>query len=145
MLFKKSKKALIIGCGRFGASLAGVLSDKGYHITMVDNDSTAFRKLPDNFSGYEVTGDGTNTDLLVNIGIEDTDMVIAVTADDNTNSLVAQIASRIYFVPKVYMRISDTDKEKLIDGFNIEVICPYKLCMNEFEHLSHISLEEVDK
>lgn len=143
MLFNKSKTVIVAGCGRLGASLAGALSSKGYNVVIVDKSSDSFRKLPESFSGYEVEGDATNADLLEKVGINKADILIAVTENDNTNSLIAQIACRIYNVGRVFMRINDYEKESLIDGFNIEIISPYKLCLHEFEKLSAINLEEV--
>lgn len=143
MLLKKNKNVIIVGCGRFGASLAGTLSNQGYQVIIIDKSSDSFRKLPDHFSGYEVEGDASNTDILEKSGIKDCVMLIAVTDNDNVNSLIAQIASCIYNVDKVYVRINDIEKQTLIEGYNIEIICPYKLCLHEFEELSGIVLEEV--
>ena len=61
---KKRRTALVIGCGRLGANLAGSLCDKGYDTIVIDKDETAFGQLPDNFSGYQITGDGTDKNLL---------------------------------------------------------------------------------
>ncbi len=60
-------------------------------------------------------------------------MFVACTGNDNINSLLAQIASRIFGVPNVYVRFEDTDKEKLIKGFNIKGVYPFKLTMGVFE------------
>lgn len=70
-------------------------------------------------------------------------MVIAATDDDNTNLLIAQIASRIFHVPNVYSRLNDKNKEKLIHGFNIKPICPFVLSVNEFSRLSNEEYREV--
>lgn len=143
MLFKKAKTVIIVGCGRLGANIAGSLSGQGYNITILDKDESAFRKLPEHFSGYELTGDGTDADTLLQIGIKDAYMLITLTESDNTNSLIAQIATRIFSVPKVFMRLSDPEKEKIVEGFNIDVIYPFKLSIGEFERLSNLKLNEV--
>lgn len=143
MLLKKSQVILIIGCGRLGASLAGMLSAQRFNVTVIDKDGDSFRKLPQNFSGYTLDADATDIDTLARVGIAETDMVIVTTESDNINSFIAQIASRIYNVPKVYIRLNDTEKEKLIDGFNIEVIYPFKLSIEEFQRLSAVDLSEV--
>ena len=75
-------------------------------------------------------------------GIKDIDIVIVATDSDNTNSLIAQIASRIYNVRKVYMRLKDIEKNFLVENYNIQIICPYTLCIKEFEDISSIELED---
>ncbi len=145
MLFKKSESVIIAGCGRLSANIAGALSGKGYNVIIIDKDENAFRRLPENFSGYEITGDATDIDALEQVGIKGVSMFLALTESDNTNSLIAQIASRVFGIPKVFVRLNDPDKERVLEGFNIEVIYPFKLSISEFERLSHLSLSEVPK
>ncbi len=145
MLFKKSKTVIVAGAGRLGANLAGALCTQGFQVTIIDKDSDSFRKLPENFSGFQITADATDTDVLERAGISTADMVIVATENDNTNSLIAQTASRIYNTPKVYMRLDDTEKEQLIDGFNIDVIYPFRLSFNEFERLSSLKIGEGER
>ncbi len=141
MWAKKNKTVIVVGCGRFGATLAGALSSSGYQTVIVDKNSDSFRKLPESFSGYQITGDGTGCETLESAGIKEANLMIAATNNDNTNSLIAQVACRIYHVGRVFMRLNDNEKAQLVDGFNIEVICPVNLCIQKFEALSSIRLE----
>ena len=134
-LIKKPKTVIVVGCGRLGASLAGSMSEQGYNVIIVDKDEDSVRKLPESFSGYEIIADATDIDVLERADILGAEMLVATTDSDNVNSLIAQIASRIYGVSKVFIRLNDTEKEKLIDGFNIEVIYPFKLSVGEFNRL----------
>lgn len=143
MLIKKREAVIVVGCGRFGATLAGALCAHGYQTVIIDKNGDSFRKLPESFSGYRITGDGTNCDTLESAGIKDTDLLIAATNNDNINSLIAQLSCRIYNVGRIFMRLNDSEKAQLVDGFNIEVICPLKLCLHEFENLSAIHFEGV--
>jgi len=140
MIFKKTENIIVIGIGRLGAYLAGTLSERGFRVIAVDKLEDSFRKLPDNFSGYKVIGDGTDVNILKMADIENAYMVIVTTNKDNVNSLAAQIASRIYGIKQVYTRLNDIDKEKLIDGFNINVIYPFNLSIAEFNRLSSINI-----
>lgn len=141
-MLNKNKTILIIGCSRFGSSLAKALSNKNYDVTIIDKSQSSFVKLSESFGGYTVVGDGKSTDLLEEAGIKNSDIVIVATEDDNTNSLIAQIASRLYNVNKVYIRLNDVEKNFLVENYNIQVICPYSLCLKEFENISSIELED---
>lgn len=133
MILNKKERVIIVGCGRFGGRLATLLSDKGYQVVIIDNRPDAFRKLPESFGGFPIQADGIDLDTLRYAEIEDAALFIAATGNDNINSLLAQIASRIFSVPYVYVRFDDTDKGKLIKGFNIECIYPFNLSMKAFE------------
>ncbi len=143
MLFNKPKTAIVAGCGRLGATLAGSLCDKNFQVVAIDKDSANFHRLPDNFSGFRIEGDASQINILHRACIEEADMLIAATQSDTVNSLIAQIASRIYGVKHVYMRLSDVNKALLVDGYGIDVICPFSLCLREFEDLSDLKLEGV--
>lgn len=133
MKLEKKKRVIIAGCGRLGGRLASLLSDKGYQVVVMDNNEAAFNKLPESFGGIQVKSDGIDLDSLKYVDIDEASMFIACTGNDNINSLLAQIASRIFGVPNVYVRFEDTDKEKLIKGFNIKGVYPFNLTMGVFE------------
>ncbi len=141
---KKSNRrnVIIVGCSKFGVRLAGSLSSMGYNLTVIDKDENAFLKLPDNYSGYEVCADGTDSNVLKENGIENTNMFIAVTESENANILAARIAREIYKVPEVYIRLTDTEKESIINDENIKAIYPFKLCIEEFKRISSVEIEE---
>lgn len=144
MFGKKSKSVLITGCGRLGGSIAGALSEQGYKVTVIDPDKESFRKLPPTFSGFQIVGDATDLDVLVNAGIKDTDILMATANRDNVNSMIAQIGSVIYGLKQIYLRLYDMDKQKLVEGLNIHPIFPAKLSIKEFERLSTIDIKEED-
>ncbi|MBQ0135934.1 MAG: TrkA family potassium uptake protein [Oscillospiraceae bacterium] len=135
MKFERKERVIIVGCGRLGGRLATMLSDKGYQVVIIDNDENSFKKLPEGFGGIQIKADGIDLETLKYVDIDDAAMLVACTGNDNMNSLIAQIASRIFGVPNVYVRFEDTDKEKLINGFNIQGIYPFKLTMGIFEEM----------
>jgi trk system potassium uptake protein TrkA len=136
----KHNNVIIAGSGRFGSILSGKLSSLGYDVMVIDKNSDGFRKLPDNFSGYTILGDATDVDVLEVNDIRKTDMLIACTEDDNVNLLIGQIASKIFDVPEVYIRLNNEEKTELISELTskIKFISPQVLCVNEFQKLSGI-------
>ncbi|NLL63400.1 MAG: TrkA family potassium uptake protein [Ruminococcaceae bacterium] len=135
MKLGKKERVIIIGCGRLGSKLAAMLSEKNYQVVVIDKKESAFTKLPESFGGFYVKADGTDLDTLKYVDIEETAIFIACTESDNMNSLLAQIASRIFNVPNVYVRFEDVDKEKLIKGFNIQGIFPFNLTLDVFNEI----------
>ncbi|MCM8745933.1 TrkA family potassium uptake protein [Thermomicrobium sp. CFH 73360] len=127
-------KIIIIGCGRVGAKLANDFAEEGHHVSVVDQRQTAFRRLPSGFRGQLVLGTGIDEDVLRNAGIQQADVFIAVTENDNTNIMAAQIAQVIYRVPKVILRIYDPDRAEIYRELGLTVICPTRTVAEMIEH-----------
>lgn len=132
MLGIKTDKIVIVGCGRLGASLAGALSERGENVVVIDRDSVSFRRLPPRYSGFQVEGDGTDPDTYWQARLQKDDTLFAVTESDNVNCMIAEMASRIYKLPRVVARLSDSTKERILEGFGIVTINPVNLSMDAF-------------
>jgi trk system potassium uptake protein len=133
---KKQHLIIIAGASRFGARIAGLFSEKGNDVIVIDTDKNAFRKLLDNFSGLTVEGDASDTSVLEAVRIRQASICVAATDNDSTNSMIAQIAGSIYSVPEVYCRLNDTSNTDMLKRSNIHIICPSDLCLQEFERQS---------
>ena len=117
-------KVVIMGCGRVGAQLAGLLDTDGHSVTVLDTDAYSFRRLPPTFSGTALIGNGLNEEVLKKAGIEEADAFVAVTQGDNRNVMAAQIAKHIFNVPKVVCRIYDPLRQELYSMLGLEAISP---------------------
>ena len=117
-------RVLIMGCGRVGAALATALDQEGHEVTVLDLDANQFRRLPVDFRGTSVVGNGIDQDTLRRAGIEHVDAFAVVTQGDNRNFMAAQIAKHIFNVPKVVCRIYDPIREELYHSMGLETISP---------------------
>ncbi|MEN4098348.1 MAG: TrkA family potassium uptake protein [Anaerolineaceae bacterium] len=136
---------IIVGCGHLGSQLASLFLKQRKSIVVIDRCEDAFHKLPDQFSGFTIEGDGIEEDVLLEAEINRSDLLIAVTGNDNANMMIAQIASVIYHVPKVIARIKEPSRARLLDGLNIKTICPTDLSVQAFSDLFQAQLhKEVD-
>lgn len=117
-------RILIMGCGRTGAQLASVLDSEGHQITILDTNDYSFRRLPPDFKGTALVGDGTNDETLKKAGIDQMDAFVAVTQGDNRNIMAAQIAKYIFKVPKVLLRIYDPLRRELYNNLGLEAFSP---------------------
>ena len=85
-------RAIVMGCGRVGATLATHLSTDGHEVCLLDRDPESRELLPTSFSGRFLVGNGYNRELLEQAGIATADAFVAVTSGDNTNIVGARIA-----------------------------------------------------
>jgi trk system potassium uptake protein TrkA len=115
---------VILGCGRVGSRLAAQLDGEGYHVTVIDTDRYAFRRLPDTFHGRTILGTGIDEDVLRRAGIEGAHTFIAVTNNDNPNIMAAQIAQTVFRVPEVLARVYDVERAQTYSDLGLKTICP---------------------
>lgn len=134
---KKQPKdyTIIVGCGRLGASLANALSNEEEDVLIMDDKDDSFRRLAPNYGGLSVTANGTDLDKLREANIENASAVIAVTNDDNTNIMVAQIAREMFGVKRVIARLYDPECESVYRKLGISIICPSALSAKEIDKL----------
>jgi len=118
---------IIMGCGRVGAQLAGMLDAEGHKVTIIDVEPYSFRKLPPTFNGLAIVGNGLEEESLKKAGIEKADVFVTVTQGDNRNVMACQIAKHIYQVPKVVSRIYDPIREEMYRNLGIESVSPTKV------------------
>lgn len=115
---------VIMGCGRVGAQLAGLLDADGHSVTVLDTDAYSFRRLPANFGGTALIGNGLDQEVLKRAGIEKADAFFVVTQGDNRNVMAAQIAKHVFNVPKVVCRIYDPLRQELYSTLGLETLSP---------------------
>jgi trk system potassium uptake protein TrkA len=123
-------KALIIGCGRVGSTIALQLHKEGWDVTVVDENEDALSRLGENWPGSFVVGHGMDTDLLRGAGIEDADAVVASTDGDNTNIVIGQVAQKRFGIDCVVVRILDPARADFYRARGLRTVCPTKTAID---------------
>lgn len=85
---------IIVGCGNVGATLAGQLSKEGHNITIIDTKSDVVNDVSNNFDIMGIVGNGASYSIQKEAGIEEADLLIAVTGSDELNLLCCLIAKK---------------------------------------------------
>ncbi len=120
-------RVVIMGCGRVGAQLATILDRAGHDVSVLDHNAGAFGRLPSDFHGRRMVGNGIDEDVLRRVGIEHADAFVACTQGDNRNVMAAQIARHIFNVPRVVCRIYDPIREEMYHMLGLRTISPTKV------------------
>jgi trk system potassium uptake protein TrkA len=113
---------IILGCGRVGSELAKLLSSEGHNVVVIDKTQNAFERLGGAFNGLMLEGNGFDLKLLKQAGVEKADAFCAVTNGDNTNLVSAQVAKRIFKVPKVIARVYDPQRAHIYSALGLDII-----------------------
>jgi trk system potassium uptake protein TrkA len=123
-------KIVILGAGQVGGSVAESLVSEQNDITVVDLEPQRLRALQERLDLRTVLGSGAHPSVLAEAGIEDADLLVAVTQSDETNLVACRIAARMFNVPRRIARVRATDylaNERVLgeEGFDVDVsICP---------------------
>ena len=113
---------IIVGCGRVGSELAKLLSTEGHNVVVIDREQRSIERLGGAFNGLTLIGNGFDLALLKQAGVEKADAFCAVTNGDNTNLICAQVAKRIFKVPKVFARIYDPQRAHIYRALGLDII-----------------------
>ena len=100
---------IICGAGRVGYTIAKLLSEQDHSITVIDQSSEDIQKINDDLDVKSIVGKATYPSVLEKANAEDTDMIIAVTRNDEINMLICQIAFSIFKIGKKIARIRSQD------------------------------------
>ena len=117
-------KALIIGCGRVGSTIAKRLASEGWDVTAVDEKESALSRLGEDWTGGFVVGHGMDTNVLREAGIEDTDAVVVSTDGDNTNIVIGQVAQKRFGIDCTVVRILDPARADFYAQRGLRTVCP---------------------
>ena len=123
--------ALVIGCGRVGASVALTLAREGWDVTVVDEKEEALGRLGDSWSGAFVVGHGMDVSVLLEAGIEQANAVVVATNGDNTNIVVGQVAQKRFGVECTVVRILDPARAAFYRDQGLRIVCPTKTAIDE--------------
>jgi len=123
-------KAILIGCGRVGATLARTLADEGWAVVVVELHEENLGRLGPEWRHPVVIGHGMDTEVLDEAGVADADVLIAATDGDNTNLVIAQVAVKRYEVANVAARIQDPARADAYSDRGFEVISPVKMAID---------------
>ena len=100
---------IICGAGRVGFTIAKLLSEQGHSITVIDQSSEDIQKINDTLDVKAIVGKATYPSILEKANAPETDMIIAVTRNDEINMLICQIAFSVFNIQKKIARIRSQD------------------------------------
>ena len=113
-------KIIIVGNGKVGYAIAAEMAKENHDIIMVDSAAAALRKADSTLDIMCVEGNGASISVLIEAGVRQADLVIAVTDKDETNLVCCLIAKKLgahHTIARVrnpdYHRDADTLKREI--------------------------------
>jgi trk system potassium uptake protein TrkA len=115
-------RVIVVGCGRVGSTLAGVLSQRGHDVTVVDHVGSSFQHLDPGYRGRTIEAEPLAEGVLQRAGIEEADALAAVTNSDAVNAVVAHVARTSFGVRSVVARNYDPRWRPLHEALGLQMV-----------------------
>lgn len=107
---------VVVGCGKIGTTIVTSLVKEGHNVVAVDRDASVLEEITNVYDVISVCGNGADSDVLQEAGIERVDLFAAVTGSDDTNMLCCFMAKRLG-VPYTIARIRNPEYNDHSLGF----------------------------
>ncbi|SHD78530.1 potassium channel family protein [Schnuerera ultunensis] len=115
------KQFVVIGCGRFGSSVATTLNSLGYEVLAIDADEDKVQDISENVT-YAVQADVTDENILKELGIRNFDMVIVSIGSNYQASIMATLIAKELGVKKVIAKAHDALHGKVLSKIGADKI-----------------------
>ena len=117
---------IVVGAGEVGSYIADRLSREGHDVSVIDVDGDRVRKLRSKLDVLAVEGSGTHPSVLLEAGLENCELVVAVSSKDEVN-LVTSLVAKQYGVKSAIVRIESPelrgrDTAKMRDAFGVDLV-----------------------
>lgn len=133
-------KIVIAGAGEVGYHLAKLLTKESHSIVLIDTNAKILKRAENEMDLLAINGSGYSVIVLDKIGMEDTDLLIAVTSSETVNLTIATLGKQLG-ARKTVARVNSSEFVKLKDRLNLEnmgidvIISPDELASREIFRL----------
>ena len=108
---KTGLKIIIVGCGKVGVAILKQLANEGHDITIIDKDPQKVATYANQYDVMGIVGNGANHSVQLEAGIQNADLIAAVTSSDELNILCCTIAKQVGDCATI-ARLRDPDYSK---------------------------------
>jgi len=115
-------KVLIVGGGKLVYFLTRALISKGYSVTIINRDAEECKWMSRRLKATVVYGDGSDPQILEEAGSHSTDVMLAVTPNDQDNLVICQLANLRFHIPRTLAVVNDPENEEVFRKLDITAI-----------------------
>jgi trk system potassium uptake protein TrkA len=123
-------RVAIAGAGNVGTYIAGDLRQAGHEVLLLEKNVDLVRKLRDTIDVEWVPADACEVSSLQRAGLDQVDVMVAATGDDEDNLVISLLAKQEFAVPRVVARINHPKNQWLFNeswGVDVSVSTPHLL------------------
>jgi trk system potassium uptake protein TrkA len=112
---------VIIGAGRVGFNLSQKLVQDKHTVTVIEKDRGRAESISQNLNALVINGDGCDPRFMEDAEVGRADVVAAVTADDEDNLVICQLAKEVFGVRRTVARVNNPKNERIFSELGVDV------------------------
>jgi len=112
---------VVVGAGRIGFNLAQKLIQDKHSVTVIEKDKVRCEGISQNLDAMVINGDGCEPRMLEDAQAAKADVVAAVTADDEDNLVICQLAKEVFGVKRTVARVNNPRNEHIFAELGVDV------------------------
>lgn len=127
-------KTIIVGGGKVGYYLLKTLYEHGHDVALIERNQDVCQRIAESIPVDVIHGDGTDLDVLRDAGIEEADIVAAVTGTDEENLIICKIAKLQYQISRTISRVNNPKNMEMFKVLGIDnTVCSTAVIANLIE------------
>ncbi len=115
-------RIIVVGYGRLGRQVVKLLDTQQHDVTVIDKQRIVVERRDRDLHARFLAGNAIDEYVLRSAGVSKADVLLALTREESTNLMVAQIARLIYQVPRVIAVVYDPAQEETYRAAGIETL-----------------------
>lgn len=128
-------KSIIIGGGKVGYYLLQTLKKRGHHVILIERNNVICQKIAADIDAEIICGDGTDLEVLKDAGIQETEIIAAVTGNDEENLVICEIAKLSFDINKTIARINNPKNILMFKALGVDkTVCSTEVIANLIEY-----------
>lgn len=128
-------RTIIVGGGKIGYNLLKILKERNHLVTLIERDKDTCIKIADEMNVEIICGDGTDLEVLNDAGIDEAEIVAAVTGTDEENLVICQIAKLSSNSMRTISRVNNPKNMVMFKQLGIDnIVCSTQVIANLIEY-----------
>lgn len=128
-------KSIIIGGGKIGYYLLKTLKERNYNVVLIERDKHICQSIAEDIDAEIICGDGTDVDVLKEAGINEAEVVAAVTGADEENLVICKIAKSTFNISKTIARVNNPKNMSMFKELGVDkTVCSTAVIANLIEY-----------
>ena len=116
----KSLYIVIVGGGNIGYYLSKALLNQGHEVLIIEKDVRKCERLEDELGSCCMRGDGCETAVLSEAGLNRADVLIATASQDEDNLVSCQVAKHRFKVPRTIALVNNPINDKIFKKLGVD-------------------------
>ncbi|WMJ22988.1 TrkA family potassium uptake protein [Paludicola sp. MB14-C6] len=127
--------AIIIGGGKIGYNLLKTVKERNHNVVLIEKNKDTCIKISEDIDANIICGDGTDPEVLLDSGINNAEIVAAVTGTDEENIVICQIAQVSFHIKKTIARVNNPKNIAMFKALGVDrIVCSTALIADMIQY-----------